>query len=277
MFRTGKTKGFTLVELVTVIIILGIVSIGISGFIKSGVQIFNDVTERDQILAESRFVVERLNRELRTALPNSARVATLGATQCLEFVPIQWATYYTRLPILPSSDTQANVVEIVDASGRFTLQSGDFAVVYPTSIADVYDTSNNKRQVIMACTDADDGNCGNGDPVNHLANLTLSNGFGDVSPASRLYIVRHSVSYCVSGRNMFRYQTSITPNQQVFTSGGVLMAEHIDNRLTDSAQQPFRVLNATLNRNALIQVLLAFERNEEIVNFSHDIHVPNVP
>lgn len=277
MHNLHRPQGFTLVELVMVIIILGIVSIGISGFIKSGVQIYTDVTERDQILAESRFVVERLNRELRTALPSSARVATLGATQCLQFVPIQWASYYTRLPLLPSVDTQANVVEISDASGQFTLQHGDFAVVYPTSNADVYDQSNNKRRLILACTDGDDGNCSNGDPGNHLASLTLNNGFADLSPASRLYIVRHAVSYCVTRRNMYRYQTDIEPNQPVLTTGGVLMAENIANNLTDGNQQPFNVLHATLKRNALIQVLLAFERNQEIVNYSSDIHVPNVP
>ena len=51
----GRHKGFTLVELVTVIIVLGIVSIGVTSFIRSGVQIFNDVSERDELLSQSRF------------------------------------------------------------------------------------------------------------------------------------------------------------------------------------------------------------------------------
>ena len=47
-------KGFTLVELITVIIVLGVVSVGISGFIRTGIQIYTDTTERDQCYEFSR-------------------------------------------------------------------------------------------------------------------------------------------------------------------------------------------------------------------------------
>ena len=268
-----KQGGFTLVELVTVIIILGIVSIGISGFIKSGVQIYNDVTERDQLLSESRFVVERLNRELRSALPNSVRVEKTTATQCIQFVPIRWATYYTTLPVLPVTDTQVNVVNITDASGQFVLQSGDFAVVYPTSNADVYDTGQNKRRLISQCTGS---SCTTAASDENLSRFRVDSGFANISPASRLYIVRDAVSYCVTGNKIYRHQGGITPVQPLFSSG-VLMAQHLANNLNISAQLPFTVNHATLNRNSLVHVFLAFEHNDEIVNFSNDIHIPNVP
>lgn len=273
MRRCVNQRGFTLVELVTVIIILGIVSIGISGFIKSGVQIYNDVTERDQLLSESRFVVERLNRELRSALPNSVRVANTATTQCIEFVPIRWATYYTTLPVLPVTDTQVNVVDITDSSGQFELQNGDFAVVYPMSDADVYDMGQQKRRVISQCTSS---TCTTTVTDQNLSSFTVEGGFANISPASRLYIVREAVSYCVTGNQMVREQGPIALEQQVFTSG-VLMAEHIANNLSSAAQQPFAINHATHTRSSLVQLFLAFEHNEEVVNFSNDIHIPNVP
>lgn len=279
-----KNKGFTLVELVTVIIVLGIVSVGISGFIRSGMGIYTDVTERDQILSESRFAVERLNRELRMAVPNSARVANNVANtiQCLEFVPITWATYYTELPILPSTATSANVVPINDDSGKFILNSGtDFALVYPTSNEDIYDTSDPleiKRQVITAC--ADDGadtNCSTADSSNNVNTLTLAGGFADDSPASRLYIVREAVSFCVRNQQLYRHTDSINTTQTIYASGGALMAENLVNDLSELEQQVFRVIDPTLTRNGLINLLLTFDKNEELVNFSNEVHVPNVP
>ncbi|AVV84022.1 MSHA biogenesis protein MshO [Shewanella putrefaciens] len=47
------------------------------------------------MLSQSRFVVERMTRELRSAVPNSVRVNTDSLTyQCIEFVPIQASTSY---------------------------------------------------------------------------------------------------------------------------------------------------------------------------------------
>jgi MSHA biogenesis protein MshO len=293
-------NGFTLIELITVIIILGVVSVGISGFVRTGMNIYNDVTERDQLLSGSRFVVERINRELRTAVPNSIRIKTDNTdpnniVQCLEFVPTKWVAYYTNIPVfpdLPATTTSASVVELSASANLFPLQGNEFAIVYPTSWEDIYgpiDTTShkeNKRLVIRACTDTN-ANCSDSDGPPHLATLTLSRdgnadltAFADDSPASRLYIVSTPVSYCARNKAIYRHNvtsdnTTIGLTQTVYTSGGVLMAENLAN--TVSAVSPFYVVNSTLNRNGLVQILLAFERGEEIVNFSNEVHITNVP
>ena len=75
-------------ELLLVIVILAIVGAGTMGFISTGTKIFIDGVEREQLVADSRFVIERLSREVRNALPNSQRVAKHGSDHhCLEFVP----------------------------------------------------------------------------------------------------------------------------------------------------------------------------------------------
>jgi MSHA biogenesis protein MshO len=272
-------KGFTLVELVTVIIVLGVVSVGISGFIHTGVQIYADVTERDQLLGDSRFVVERINRELRIAIPNSVRVKanSAGNIQCLEFVPSVWASFYTSLSVLPALTTSANIVEFANNAADFRLETNDFAIVYPTSNEDIYDLSNNKRQVITACTVNDDDDCNEGVDPNGIAKFTFSGAFKDHSPASRLYIARTAVSYCAhSNGEIYRIEGSINTTQTVY-SVGTLMAENLKNDFTQSDEAPFRIYDATLTRNGLVHILLAFERNEEIINYSSEIHIPNVP
>jgi len=277
-------KGFTLIELITVIIVLGVVSVGISGFIRTGVDIYSDVSERDQLLGNSRFFVERLNRELRMAVPNSIRVANNAANtiQCIEFVPAKWVTFYTSLPKIPDPSTAVTVVEIAGNPAGYQVDNGDFAVVYPTQSSDVYNLDNNKRQEITACTDSD-GNCNNlADPsdTERTAELTVTAAFTDYSPASRLYFVTETVSYCLRGieNKVYRHQSNIFNDvQDIYTTGGVLMADNLINNLGLAEQQAFRIIDASLTRNALVQMLLTFELNEEIINYSNEVHIPNVP
>ena len=294
--KLAANKGFTLIELVTVIIVLGIVSIGITGFLRSGFQIYADANERQQILSESQFVVERLNRELRMAIPNSARLIYDAAAeiQCLEFVPAEWVSFYTTLPIYPSASTQARIVEI-PASSQYRWQVGDFAFVYPTSSDgdDIYkyDAKQPKRQTIQACSDAvdadgdgspdGDGDCNTADSKSHTAELTLSGAFAEKSPASRMYFGRRAVSFCVrtqdGKKGIYRHQGSISSTQTLYTGGGDLMAQHLQNNLAKVNELPFAVSETVLNRNGLIHILLAFELNEEQMNYSFEVHIPNVP
>lgn len=284
-FTKVTAKGFTLVELVTVIIVLGIVSVGIAGFIRTGVEIYTDSTERDQLLGDSRFVVERLTRELRMAVPNSARIKTNNSEtiQCIEFIPSEWVSFYTSLSVFPDTSTTATIVEFANNPVGFDLEPGDFAIVYPTNALennnDVYHLANGKRQEIISCSDNGvDTGCSTADDPGGIAKLTISGAFTDHSPASRLYIARKTISYCAQqdNRSIYRNEGNITEEQSIYTSG-TLMAENINNDFSNEDEAPFKVYDATLTRNSLVHILLAFERNEEIVNFNSEVHVPNVP
>lgn len=288
--QTNKpSHGFTLIELITVIVVLGIVSVGVAGFLRSGLQIYNDANERDQLLSQSRFVIERVSRELRAAIPNSVRLqySASAGTQCLEFVPALWASYYTTLPVIPSTATLARVVELADNANQYAWQAGDSTFVYPTSNQDVYASNSLKRQTILACSDdmdADedgnpdgDGDCNTADSTSHIAELEISGAFADSSPASRMYFARNTVSFCARNGSIFRYQDNINNNQTLYQVGGDLLGQNLHNNLTLSNELPFRISGPTLNRSALIQLRLAFELQGEIVNYNTEVHIPNVP
>ena len=79
-------SGFTLVELVTVLVILGIVSAIGSSFVISTTDSYNQVQERTKLTSRGRLAIEQMARQLRIAVPNSIRVS--GTGNCVEFLPV---------------------------------------------------------------------------------------------------------------------------------------------------------------------------------------------
>jgi len=107
---TKNQQGFTLVELVTVIVILGVLATSITSFLRFGTKSYTDASDREALISSARFVIERLNREVRNALPNSIR--TIGANnECLEFVPVDKSVIYLDIPVAPEAAT--NSVEVL--------------------------------------------------------------------------------------------------------------------------------------------------------------------
>ena len=78
-----KSQGFSLIELITVIVILGIASAGIASFVRGSMQTYIDVSTREQLVTESRFAIERLKREIANAVPNSVRITGNTNYHCL--------------------------------------------------------------------------------------------------------------------------------------------------------------------------------------------------
>ena len=282
-----RSRGFTLIEMITTLVILVIVSLGISGFIRSSVQIFADVTEREQLLGDSRFVIERMTREIRDALPNSIRVRGNTNVHCLQFVPIDYSTFYIEAPILPSTNTELTVVAMGDIAGNPYVPdtSSTFAFLYPTRNDDVYNAAQNRRQSVTACTDdGADSSCASLDDADNITELTVSGAFATDSPADRLFFGSTTHNYCVRNNAVFFHQNALSLVQPLFTTGGVLMAENVSNVLSANpaiqaagSDDPFRLFDASLLSNAYVQLRLRFNRNEEVINYNHEVHVANVP
>lgn len=269
----GQSKGFTLIELVMVITVLAIVSLGVTKFISSGAQIFVDVTERTQLISDTRFATERLNRELRNALPNSLRVAGNGSTRhCIEFMPVKWSSFYFDIPVVPDESAEVDAVEW-GTLDPYDFEDGDVMIVYPTATADIYTNTGKKHEIVEVST------AGAG-----LTELEFDDDvqFATDSPSSRFYVFSTPVSYCVEGGQLRRYAGyGLQDPQPVNLNGGVLMAENLINNLSNDAgtgiSDPFRLTQANLTRTASVLMLLQFERGQENIVLNNEVHVPNVP
>ena len=279
-----KARGFTLVELITVIVILGVVGIGIASFVRGSMQIYLDVNTREALLTESRFAIERMTRELRRAVPNSIRIRGDSTQHCIEFVPSQFSTIYTELPVQPSTETTVSLVFPYDIDGNvFDIDSTDFAIVYPRRSEDVYDLSRNKRKIITSCSDDGDGNCSTRDDSDDIIQIEVDDAFAERSPASRLYFADGSVSFCVLSGVLVRFENDIEISQAVGSLASARLATDVVNVLSSNPvvapqqDDPFTYFAATLQRNAVVQLRLRFARDGEQVEWHQEVHIANVP
>ncbi|BDX08121.1 PilW family protein [Planctobacterium marinum] len=312
-YISKRHSGFTLVEMVAVIVILGIVSLGVTNFIGNSTQMYVDTAERDDILSRSRYTVERLNRAIRYALPNSIRVAANQPpgqdvnAHCMEYFPIEWSTFY--LSIATGADDPITTIEGPDmVSALNSANSGyddtdeqdHYVVIYPTDPDQVY--------VSEAELTDDDGRIVRVQDVRDSSRDGLKEvefqdeiSFDEESTVERFYIVSDPISYCLvleSGSyNLYMLTDYGILEDQVadidvleITHGAskVLMAEDLTNDISEITngqlnnnrpfdEAPFRVEDSRLQRNSIVHTLLMFERNDEVVVFNNEIHMQNSP
>lgn len=249
------TRGFSLIELIVVIVILGVLATGISTFISFGTQVYTDATDREKVVSSARFAIERLNRELRNVLPNSLCLTNTtngicdeNATQCLKFTPIIEATTYLDIPVAP--DDPLDRIKVIKFTEEFDADWN--VIVYPLTPADVYGSTGKKFPVLKEI---------NTDDTRDDWEIELEDEihFAEHSPTQRIFFTKGSVSYClnlISGELLRE---------------DVLMAENITN------SDPFTIENPSLQRNSIVQVVLTFTKNNEEITFNNEIQVPNVP
>jgi MSHA biogenesis protein MshO len=273
-----KSSGFTLLELIIVIIILGVMSVGIASFIALSTQTYLNVSERDDLLSSARFAIERLNREIRNAVPNSIRVKSDDTRQCIEFTPIKASTIYIDIPVVPDAkSTEINVVSFVDSNNNAFSCSGfclDYIVVYPLDSNDIYGLNVNSGDGKVTALKSFSNLLGDIWTVPIRPNSGMV--FDEHSPTNRLYVFDAPVSYCVVGSQLRRYKGhSFTSLQSLSPTGGYsLMAENV---IFDKNDLPFKFLPASLRRNATVQIELNFDRDGEIIAFDNDVHIENIP
>lgn len=269
-------RGFSLIEIIVVIVILGVLAVGISTFISFGTQIYTDATDRDEVVSSARFAIERLNREVRAAVPNSIRVTTnnlTGATakQCIEFTPLILSAIYTDIAVAPEPETADIKVIAFDE----TLFNSGFAPnlavgVYVLDADDFYNGGSNKIYTLQDGTITKVGN-------EWTISLNSAQNFTEDSPTNRLYFFNQPVSYCVQNEELRRFYNYTRNADNTPSSAGVLMAENISMHEGTTLIAPFTLTKASQLRNSMVLVKLAFSINNERVVFNNEVQVSNVP
>lgn len=272
-----RQGGFTIVELVIVILIVSILSVGVINYIGNTVDGYTGAASRNQLASNGRTLIERLTAELQNALPNSIRttVAAANGNQCIEFLPILAGTRYLNPPF----DTAGNSFEVAPFF-PLTPVGAHSVVIYPNNASAIYAGANPGPRAALASISGPDPDPDADDRI--TLTLAAAHRFDARSPVERVYLVDSPVSFCIDGGRLFRYANygflnpqpqpgavgfpTMAPNRQ-------LLADNIDNTLVSA----FELLPPTLRRNALVKLTVFFSDRGDTLELNHEVLIRNVP
>jgi len=273
----SRQQGFTIVELVTVILITAILSVGVINFIADSVDGYTGAASRNQLASNGRTLVERITLELHNALPNSVRTTSTSSNgnQCIEFIPSLAASRYLNAPF----DSAQASFEIAPFSPPAPTQA-DFVVIYPSDTGQIYAAPNPGPR---AAIDSISGPDPDPDADDRLTlSLASAHQFNGRSPVERLYLVDQPVSFCIVGSRLYRYQDYgyFNPQPQPGVPGFPASAPQrqlLANNLDNTGITGFQLLPPNLRRNALVKLTLYVTDRGDTLRLDHEVFIRNVP
>jgi len=272
--RFAVTQGFTLVELVVVITIVGILAGGVALFIGNPTQSFFDSERRASLSDRVDTALRRMSRDIRNALPNSVRTTGNGADSLLEFTPVDLAgRYRASVGNAPATDNPLDFSIPTDNSFDvlgvpMTVTNNQSLVIYNLGIpgSDVY--AGTSRRTLNAATNSN--------------TLTFTgSSFPLASPSSRFQVVATPVTYAcdMTNRILWRYQgyafQAAQPASIAALDGlaGVQRSQLANNL----ANCQITYTAGVLQRSGIVSVNISLTEDTARVTLMHQINVANSP
>ncbi|MFL0802103.1 MAG: type II secretion system GspH family protein [Agarilytica sp.] len=263
--RAPLGRGFTLVELITVLVILGLVaSIG-TGFIVSVVDSYDTTQRRSKLINRGRLVIEQMTRQIRIALPNSVRVSPSG--NCVEFLPIVAGTTYLN-DVPDSGNAAASVNSVTTAPFSLGLGSVNHISIGALVSTEIYSSGSPNSRVSA-------GALGAGPPYT-VVNFSGLHVFDRNSVNQRIFLTDDPLRFCLIGSTLYRYSNYglLTSALSDLDPGGDVSVMGDD---VGTSTQAFVLSQGSENFNTSIDVSLDFSNGSNQITLSQQILVRNVP
>ena len=268
-----KASGFTLIEMVVTIVIIGILGVGISSFIGNTTKGMVDTAERSQIATIAWLVSERLSRSLRHALPNSIRISS-SDSRCLEYIPIYAGTDYLGVPVTVSA-SQFEVAPFSNIASGFNFATQPMRVaVYPNSDIGLY-TLTTTSMISSEVSQLNAGTTTNAQAIT----LSSSHQFPLDSPNNRLFLVTEPNMYCFQNGLLVHYRNygynTVFSDSSSDLSNETVMGSRLGQGLN---QGKFNYTPSTLQRNGVISIEFKVVGDDSLVHsVNQEVQIRNVP
>ena len=256
--RGRKQDGFTLIELVIVIVLLGILGAMGAGFISQAFKGFFDTDVRMEMYEEGKSALVRMEREIHIAVPNAVQAFDNGVRAD------------------SGNEIQFGVIDentMATASGQY-VESGNTITGLPASmLISIYNTQ-------WCNFDFRPSDC-----LNTKSHIYTSDATGAIaitaidtlSPYQRYYVVRsEAVRFYVNGTVLYRSTATVTAggSLSMTNENPQVLAKNI---VQDGGLPYFTYTPGTSTRNSVVTIHFAISRNGETVNFHKEVQVRNVP
>lgn len=277
-------EGFTLVELIIVIVLLGVLASGFMVFFRPMIDGYFDARRRADLTDIADTALRRVAQDVRRAVPNSLRI--IDSTACLQLVPTVGGGRYRKDIYLaddgetscpagdcaafpdvsaPAGDPVSFDVLLASFSGASNaLQSDDVVVVNNQNGDDVYDGPS--RAAVTAVASVPNALFG-------IQRVTLAaNPMAGGYDGGNFQVVRGepSVIYTCTGGRLRRSVKSFDKETACPADGHVLATDVHSCEFLYAANMGGR-------QSGYLWMTLVLERGGESVSLAHGVHVDNVP
>jgi MSHA biogenesis protein MshO len=289
-----RRYGLSTIEVVTVIAVTGILSVGLAGILRHPLQGYAAVSRRSELVELADLALLRMSRDLRMALPNSVRVS--ADKRAIELLHVAAGARYRAEPgVNPNGRDHSDASDWLSFGGdsRWNLlgRVSGFAFSYGTPLAAgtrvaIYSTgsdvwtaaaANGSTSVISASSNGvtlvDDGD-------EDQIVLASSHRFSLASPRSRLYLVDTPVTYLcdVAANVLWRVDRYAVDASQPTSLGAAPLASGASARTAERIERcSFDYLPGTPARSGLVTLEIVIESDDERVRLLHQVPIPNAP
>lgn len=291
-----RQQGFTLVELIIVIVIIAVLAVSTVVFIRPAMQSYADTRVRADLTDRASTALTRMLADIRVGVPNSLRIPN---DQCFEVIPTSTGGRYRMGPDIandsaPSCTAGSNCAAYVDSGVATTVFDslsslsptpavGDWVVINNQSANDVYAANNRSAITAVAASPQ----ASQGKHRISINALQVSNGYD----GGRFVVVPNSqqaVFYVCSGADggvdsagngkgtLYRLKgygfNASYPAACPDTSSATKMATHV--RACSFVYDPNQ---GATQQSGFMWLDLTISRNNETVHMAVGAHVMNAP
>ena len=246
--------GFTLIELIMVMVLLGIVGIMGAEFISKAFQGFADTDARTEIHEEGKLGLLRMERELYHAVPNAINVSGTNSDTIIFGIIDEKEMQNVFGQYSEVNPTGTNTITDLAAG----LPAGNFLSIFNTS----WGTFSGGSRIYSVTSTT-------GNIMTLNSNITVS------SPYQRYYVVRNkAIQYQITGSTLYRRTADVDSSGLA----GFDAPQPVIKNISQSGALPYFDYTAgTGTNNGRLTIHFTISKNNESIAFQKEISIHNVP